>query len=56
MAETMHQVLSTAVAQYAHLGWSIQRVLAERDAEESQPTRTAKVGRNAPCPCGSGKK
>ena len=55
-AVTIHGILPRAVAQYAHLGRSIATALAERDAEASEPTRTAKVGRNAPCPCGSGKK
>ena len=55
-AEAMRQVFPAAVAQYVHMGRSIHRVLAEHDAEESEPTRTAKVGRNDPCPCGSGKK
>ena len=55
-AATIHGVLPQAVAQYAHLGRSIATALMEHDAEASEPTRTTKVGRNAPCPCGSGKK
>ncbi len=54
-AATTHGVLPRAVAQYAHLGRSSD-TLAEHDAEAPEPTRTTKVGRNAPCPCGSGKK
>ena len=56
MADAMHGVFPTAVAQYAHLGRSIHAVLAERDTETSESTRTTEVGRNDPCPCGSGKK
>ena len=55
-AATIHGILPRAVAQYAHMGRSIAAVLMEHDAEAPEPTRTTKVGRNAPCPCGSGKK
>ena len=55
-ADSIHQVLPMAVAQYAHMGRSIATVLAEPDAEAPEPMHDAKVGRNAPCPCGSGKK
>ncbi len=64
MADAIHRVLPTAVAQYAHMGRLIAEVLAEEcslsvwehDAEAPKPMHDAKVGRNAPCPCGSGKK
>ena len=56
MADAIHRVLPTAVAQYAHMGRLIAEVLAEHDAEAPEPMHDAKVGRNAPCPCGSGKK
>ena len=56
MADAIHRVFPRAVAQYAHMGRSIATVLAEHDAEEPDPTHDAKVGRNDPCPCGSGKK
>ncbi len=55
-AVTIHGVLPRAVAQYAHFGRSIATTLMEHATAASEPTRTAKVGRNAPCPCGSGKK
>ncbi len=55
-AATIHGILPRAVAQYAHLGRSIARALTEHDAEVPEPTRATKVGRNATCPCGSGKK
>ena len=56
MADALHRVLPTAVAQYARMGRLIAEVLAEHDAEAPEPMHDAKVGRNAPCPCGSGKK
>ncbi len=56
MADAIHRVVPAAVAQYAHMGRSIAEVLAEHDAEAAEPTHQTKVGRNDPCPCGSGKK
>ena len=56
LAETMRRVFPNAVMQYAHLGRSITTALLEHATEAPGPARTAKVGRNAPCPCGSGKK
>ena len=56
MADAMHRIVPRAVAQYAHLGRSIATVLAEDDPDEAEATHDVKVGRNAPCPCGSGKK
>ena len=55
-AATIHGILPRAVAEYAHIGRSIATVLMEHATEASEPTRTTKVGRSAPCPCGSGKK
>ena len=55
-AATIHRVLPTAVAQYAHMGRSIATVRAAPDAEAAEPARRARVGRNDPCPCGSGAK
>ncbi len=56
MADAIHQVVPMAVAQYAHMGRSIATVLAEPDWEEPERTHHAKIARNEPCPCGSGKK
>ncbi len=55
MADAMHRVVPSAVAQYAHMGRSMATVLAERDTD-APATRDVTVGRNDPCPCGSGKK
>ena len=56
MANAIHRVLPSAVAQDAHMGRSIATVLAEPDWDEPEKTHDAKTGRNDPCPCGSGKK
>ena len=56
MADAIHRVVPAAVAQYAHMGRSIAEVLAEPDWEEPERTDHAKIARNEPCPCGSGKK
>jgi uncharacterized protein len=55
VAPMMRDAFPDALSQYAHLGQSIQQILLEAEAEDpGQPRR--RVGRNEPCPCGSGKK
>ncbi len=55
-AETIRELFPSALSAYAHLGRSIFEVHM-RDADDcAEPARSTKVGRNAPCPCGSGKK
>ena len=56
MAQTIHRVVPRAVAQYANMGRSISTVLAEPEWDEPELTHHAKIARNDPCPCGSGKK
>ena len=56
MADAIHRVLPSAVAQYAQMGRSIATVLAEPEWDEPEQTHHAKIARNEPCPCGSGKK
>ena len=56
MADAIHQVVPMAVAQYAHMGRSIATVLAEPEWDKPERTHHAKIARNEPCPCGSGKK
>ena len=56
MADAIHQVVPMAVAQYAHMGRSIAAVLAESEWDKPERTHHAKIARNEPCPCGSGKK
>jgi len=54
--ETVVSIFSAAMREYAHLGRSIFQ--ARREAGDLDPTISArpKIGRNDPCPCGSGKK
>lgn len=55
-AKSIRGVFPKALAGYAHLGRSIQQVVAEAErSEPSQPQRR-KIGRNELCPCGSGRK
>ena len=55
-AHAIHHLFPTAVAQYAHMGRVIAEVLREHEAVASEPRHSVKIGRNDPCPCGSGKK
>lgn len=55
LASTIQRVFPDAVAQYAHLGRSIQQVLSE-EARDRAAQPSVKVGRNEPCPYGSGRK
>jgi hypothetical protein len=55
MAQSMLKVLPEAMAAYAHLGRSIDQALRELE-DRPRPARRTKVGRNEPCPCGSGRK
>jgi yecA family protein len=54
-AETMLRLFPDAMQSYAHIAHSIQTVLRAHRAPPT-PARSEKIGRNAPCPCGSGKK
>ena len=59
MAENMQRLFPDAMSGVALLGNSIHQALATRAESNQQsqpPERSEKVGRNAPCPCGSGKK
>jgi len=53
MARTVVKIFGDAMASYALIGRSLYLALNEM-AEEDAPA--LKVGRNEPCPCGSGKK
>ncbi len=53
MAQTVVKIFDDAMASYAHIGRSIYLALNEMAEQETPPL---KVGRNEPCPCGSGKK
>ena len=54
LAESMLRVFPEALAEYAHLGRSVLGAAGETGART--PRRVTRVGRNDPCPCGSGKK
>ena len=55
-AETVRELFAAALSSYSHLGRTIFEVLMQRAATGDSPARSAKIGRNDPCPCGSGKK
>ena len=52
MAPKIVEAFPIALRELAELG----RALEERARERSTPARSTKVGRNQPCPCGSGRK
>ena len=56
MATSMRELFPAVMHDHARLGRAIsEAVMAE--AQRAEPVRTvAKVGRNEPCPCGSGRK
>lgn len=56
MAGQIVEIFPKAAGEYARLGRSIEKVLREQAASTPAPVRSAKIGRNDPCPCGSGRK
>ncbi|MBA1146492.1 UPF0149 family protein [Ectothiorhodospiraceae bacterium WFHF3C12] len=57
LAERLAAILPTAVSGYAGIGRSIANALERRRGPaKPEPARREKVGRNEPCPCGSGRK
>lgn len=55
-AETMRELFPDALASYADLGRTIFEVISDRDTRNDEQARSTRIGRNEPCPCGSGKK
>ena len=55
LAVDIRRFFPAALAEYARLGRSIQKLLIEHEAQH-QPRPRTRVGRNEPCPCGSGRK
>jgi len=53
-ASKFHRLIDQAVVEYAALGLQYRRMPAAPPPR--QPARSEKIGRNQPCPCGSGKK
>jgi uncharacterized protein len=55
-ARTMREMFPDALASYANLGRSIFEAVLEHGTAGREPAESTKIGRNEPCPCGSGKK
>ena len=55
-AQSVIEVFPEALREYAHLGRSIYRARHEVGDLDLEPSGRTKIGRNDPCPCGSGKK
>lgn len=56
LAQSMMEIFPEAMHEYAHLGRSIYQARLESGDVATAPSPGTKVGRNEPCPCGSGKK
>ncbi|MBI5450828.1 MAG: UPF0149 family protein [Gammaproteobacteria bacterium] len=57
LAGDLVQLLPDAMHSYADMGRSLyEATLSEASIETQHPVRHQKIGRNDPCPCGSGKK
>lgn len=56
LAQSVMEIFPDAMREYVHLGRSIYQARLEAGDLDQDPSRRAKVGRNDPCPCGSGKK
>lgn len=55
-AESLLVLFENAMRSYARLGHSIHMALVSEAGERQPYVREHKIGRNDPCPCGSGKK
>ena len=55
-AKTMRKMFPDALASYAHIGRSIFEAILEHESDNKKQVVSSKIGRNEPCPCGSGKK
>ncbi|MDE3241449.1 MAG: UPF0149 family protein [Nitrospirota bacterium] len=56
LAETVVRLFPDAMIEYAHLGRSIFQARREAGDLGQEPSARRDIGRNDPCPCGSGKK
>ena len=56
LAQSMMEIFPEAMDEYAHLGRSIYQARLETGDLDQEPLHHIKIGRNDPCPCGSGKK
>ena len=55
LAQSVIEIFPNAMREYAHLGRSIYQAWLETGDLDLAPSYHTKVGRNDPCPCGSGK-
>ena len=55
-AEKMRELFPAALSSYAHIGRTIFEFVPQNAATGEKSSRNANIGRNDPCPCGSGKK
>jgi uncharacterized protein len=56
LAAEIREIFPAAIQGYADLSRSISEALREQRGGTQSPATTARVGRNDPCPCGSGRK
>jgi len=56
LAKSVMKIFPEALHEHAQLGRSIYRVRLEAGDLDPEPSRPTRIGRNDPCPCGSGKK
>jgi uncharacterized protein len=56
LAEVVVSIFPNAMREYAHIGRAIYQARLETGDLGQAPLARPKVGRNAPCPCGSGRK
>ena len=54
LATSLRRAFAGAMAEYAEMGRTIQRALTSKTHQPSRRSAVSKVGRNDPCPCGSG--
>ena len=54
LASKFHSLIEQAVLEYAAIGLAYRRMPSAPPPQE--PVRSEKIGRNQPCPCGSGRK
>ncbi len=56
LAETVVMIFPDVLIEYAHMGWSIFQARREAGDLDQETSDRRNIGRNDPCPCGSGKK
>jgi len=54
MAASMQDLFVDAMQDFARLSFTVQLVIQKHYGETQQPASSEKIGRNEPCPCGSG--